>query len=309
MWIVLIRENVTAGVSGRIDKGTEKRLEMMWCQHGCHSCKEQEVYNAVRTTQLHTVTTETIDSFSLFSLSFCFSPFFRLVFLPFSSFFPFVFSHVFQLSPSLFFLFVLLYSPVFPFVFPFFPFLFFFFYFVYLLCSRFCFLLYFPFLFSPFSLPLSSPSLLSLLSFFFSLLHFFSPSLPLPPLLFLSPLFVPPPSPSPLLPTCSAPLLFFGCRPFFFGCRPFVFWLSSLFFQVRLRSATGDDMGVSDSFMVRGWCDNQVLELTALEATRATRSLCSATKLMNAGYSVEMRPTQSVFVSQWRRLHTASTLR
>ena len=61
MWIVLIRENVTAGVSGRIDKGTEKRLEMMWCQHGCHSCKEQEVYNAVRTTQLHTVTTETID--------------------------------------------------------------------------------------------------------------------------------------------------------------------------------------------------------------------------------------------------------
>ena len=63
MWIVLIRENVTAGVSGRIDKGTEKRLEMMWCQHGCHSCKEQEVYNAVRTTQLHTVTTETIDKF------------------------------------------------------------------------------------------------------------------------------------------------------------------------------------------------------------------------------------------------------
>ena len=62
MWIVLIRENVTAGVSGRKDKGTEKRLEMMWCQHGCHSCKEQEVYNAVRTTQLHTVTTETIDT-------------------------------------------------------------------------------------------------------------------------------------------------------------------------------------------------------------------------------------------------------
>ena len=28
MWIVLIRENVTAGESGRIDKGTEKRLEM-----------------------------------------------------------------------------------------------------------------------------------------------------------------------------------------------------------------------------------------------------------------------------------------
>ena len=29
-------------------------------------------------------------------------------------------------------------------------------------------------------------------------------------------------------------------------------------------------------------------------ATRATRSLCSATKLVSAGYSIEMRPTQSV---------------
>ena len=35
MWIVLIRENVTAGVSGRIDKELKKRLEMMWCQHVC----------------------------------------------------------------------------------------------------------------------------------------------------------------------------------------------------------------------------------------------------------------------------------
>ena len=58
MWIVLTRESVTAGVSGRVDKGTEKRLEMMWCQHGCHSCKEQEVYNAVTTTHC---ATETID--------------------------------------------------------------------------------------------------------------------------------------------------------------------------------------------------------------------------------------------------------
>ena len=64
--------------------------------------------------------------------------------------------------------------------------------------------------------------------------------------------------------------------------------------QVRLSSATGDDMGVSSSFMVRGWCDNQMVELTALVATRATRSLCSATKLVNAGYSIEMRPTQFV---------------
>ena len=49
--------------------------------------------------------------------------------------------------------------------------------------------------------------------------------------------------------------------------------------QVRLRSATGDDI----VFMVREWCDNQMVELTALVATRATRSLCSATKLVNAG--------------------------
>ena len=56
---MLTRESVTAGVSGRVDKRTEKRLEMMWCQHGCHSCKEQEVYNAVRTTHC---ATETIDT-------------------------------------------------------------------------------------------------------------------------------------------------------------------------------------------------------------------------------------------------------
>ena len=47
-------------------------------------------------------------------------------------------------------------------------------------------------------------------------------------------------------------------------------------------------------FMVRGWCENQMVELTALVATRATRSLCSATKLVNAGYSIEMGPTQPV---------------
>ena len=53
-------------------------------------------------------------------------------------------------------------------------------------------------------------------------------------------------------------------------------------------------MVVSGSFMVRGWCDNQMVELTALVATRATRSPSSATKLVNVGYSIEMRPTQSV---------------
>ena len=64
--------------------------------------------------------------------------------------------------------------------------------------------------------------------------------------------------------------------------------------QVRLRSATGDDRGVSGSFIVRGWCGKQMVELTALVATRATRSQCSATKLVSAGYSIEMRSTQSV---------------
>ena len=64
--------------------------------------------------------------------------------------------------------------------------------------------------------------------------------------------------------------------------------------QVRLRSATGDDMGVSGSFVVRGWCDNTMVQLTALVATRATRSLRSATKLESAGYNIEMRPPQSV---------------
>ena len=37
--------------------------------------------------------------------------------------------------------------------------------------------------------------------------------------------------------------------------------------QVRLRSATGDDIGVSGSFMVCGWCDHQMVELAALVAT------------------------------------------
>ena len=37
-----------------------------------------------------------------------------------------------------------------------------------------------------------------------------------------------------------------------------------------------------------------MVELTALVATRATRSLCSATKLVSAVCSIEMRTTQSV---------------
>ena len=64
--------------------------------------------------------------------------------------------------------------------------------------------------------------------------------------------------------------------------------------RVRLRSATGDDMGVSGSLVVRGWCDDKLVELTALVADRATRSLCSATKLVSAGYRLEMNPSHSV---------------
>ena len=48
-------------------------------------------------------------------------------------------------------------------------------------------------------------------------------------------------------------------------------------------------------FVVRGWCDDKMVELTALVATPATRTLRSATKLVSAGFSIEMRPTQSVF--------------
>ena len=63
--------------------------------------------------------------------------------------------------------------------------------------------------------------------------------------------------------------------------------------QVRLRSATGDDM-VSGSIVVRGWCEDKLVGLTALVATHATRSVCSATKFVSAGNRVEMKPIHSV---------------
>ena len=63
--------------------------------------------------------------------------------------------------------------------------------------------------------------------------------------------------------------------------------------QVRMRSATGDDMGVIGSTSVRGWCDDKLVDMTALVATRATRSLCSASKLLSFGNEVEMKPTHS----------------
>ena len=65
--------------------------------------------------------------------------------------------------------------------------------------------------------------------------------------------------------------------------------------QVRLRSATGDRMGVSGSFVARCWCDDKLVELTALVADRATRrSLCSGTKFVSAGYRREINPSHSV---------------
>ena len=76
--------------------------------------------------------------------------------------------------------------------------------------------------------------------------------------------------------------------------------------QVRLRSATGDDMGASGSFVVRGWCEDKLVELTALVATRVTRSLRSGTKLVSAGHSIEMKRTQSVL---HHRGYTASKMR
>ena len=79
--------------------------------------------------------------------------------------------------------------------------------------------------------------------------------------------------------------------------------------QVRLRSATGDDMGVSGSFMVRGWCVNQMVELTALVATRASRSLCSSDEAGECWLQRGGGADSVCFASQWRRLHTASTLR
>ena len=50
-------------------------------------------------------------------------------------------------------------------------------------------------------------------------------------------------------------------------------------------------------FLAVSWCvvgDDKLVELTALVADRATRSLCSATKLVSAGYGLEMNPSHSV---------------
>ena len=61
--------------------------------------------------------------------------------------------------------------------------------------------------------------------------------------------------------------------------------------QVRLRNASGDDMGVSCSFVVRGCCDNQKVEMT----TRSTSFLCFST---NASCSMD-EVNSIYFSSKW----------
>ena len=75
--------------------------------------------------------------------------------------------------------------------------------------------------------------------------------------------------------------------------------------HVRLRSATGDDMGVSGSFMVRGWCDNQMV----LVATRATRVSVLSNEAGECWSQHRDEADSVCFASQWRWLHTAPTLR
>ena len=79
--------------------------------------------------------------------------------------------------------------------------------------------------------------------------------------------------------------------------------------QVRLRSATGDDMGVSGSFMVRGWCDNQMLELTALVANSSYKISVFCDEAGESRLQPRYEANSVCFASQWRRMHTASTLR
>ena len=80
--------------------------------------------------------------------------------------------------------------------------------------------------------------------------------------------------------------------------------------QVRLRSANGDDMGVSGSFL---WCvDGAIIKWWSSQLWWRLElpGLCvSATKLVSAGYSIEDEANSVCLASQWRRLHTASTLR
>ena len=64
--------------------------------------------------------------------------------------------------------------------------------------------------------------------------------------------------------------------------------------QVRLRSATCDDMEVLGGIVLRGKCSQQAVEITALVADQATKSLCSASKLSTAKCDIDLRQAQSV---------------
>ena len=56
----------------------------------------------------------------------------------------------------------------------------------------------------------------------------------------------------------------------------------------RLQSATGDDMEVLGSTVLRCKCGKQAVEIIA------TKSLSSATKLLSARCVIDLRPTQSI---------------
>ena len=44
---------------------------------------------------------------------------------------------------------------------------------------------------------------------------------------------------------------------------------------------------------VRGWCDEKMAELSALAATRTTKSLSTASKILSLSCETEMKPTHS----------------
>ena len=53
-------------------------------------------------------------------------------------------------------------------------------------------------------------------------------------------------------------------------------------------------MEVLGGIVLRGKCSQQAVEITALVADQATKSLCSAAKLSTAKCDIDLRQTQSV---------------
>ena len=78
--------------------------------------------------------------------------------------------------------------------------------------------------------------------------------------------------------------------------------------QVRLRSATGDGVGVSGSVMVRGWCDNQMVVDSSGGGSSYKISVFSD-EAGECWLQHRYEANSVCFASQWRLLHTASTLR